>query len=258
MVPHDPAAYGTCRAGLPSRAQLRPEVVYQRQRASPDRLNNSARRTYDLLRSTLVSTGRSMLLVETELTDALSASRNTVRAVLQQLARDGLVVREPKNGTRAADAVLLPIDELAPLAARRLDCRSLGCPPLVRDRLRLPAGWTVLMIESLMLKDSLPLGISVNYIALPEGRSLKIDIDDSDVILILEQRLGIQIGRSHCTIGAVAADEQSAELVNVAVGAPLIWLEDLIEDETGQPRALSQLRLRGDRVAFSATARRFV
>jgi GntR family transcriptional regulator len=233
-------------------------VVYQRQRASPDRLNNSARRTYDLLRSTLVSTGRSMLLVETELTDALSASRNTVRAVLQQLARDGLVVREPKNGTRAADAVLLPIDELAPLAARRLDCRSLGCPPLVRDRLRLPAGWTVLMIESLMLKDSLPLGISVNYIALPEGRSLKIDIDDSDVILILEQRLGIQIGRSHCTIGAVAADEQSAELVNVEVGAPLIWLEDLIEDETGQPRALSQLRLRGDRVAFSATARRFV
>jgi GntR family transcriptional regulator len=114
------------------------------------------------------------------------------------------------------------------------------------------------MIESLMLKDSLPLGISVNYIALPEGRSLKIDIDDSDVILILEQRLGIQIGRSHCTIGAVAADEQSAELVNVEVGAPLIWLEDLIEDETGQPRALSQLRLRGDRVAFSATARRFV
>jgi GntR family transcriptional regulator len=233
-------------------------VVYQRQRASPDRLNNSARRTYDLLRSTLVSTGHNMLLVENELTDALSASRNTVRAVLQQLAKEGLVVREPKNGTRAAGAVLLPIDELAPVAARRLDCRLLGCPPLVRDRLRLPDGWTVLMIESLMLKDSMPLGISVNYIALTEGQSLEIDIDDSDVILILEQRLGIQIGRSHCTIGAVAADEQSAELVEVDLGAPLIWLEDLIEDETGQPRALSQLRLRGDRVAFSATARRLV
>jgi GntR family transcriptional regulator len=250
--------YGTCPTRLPSRAQLRPEVVYQRQRASPDRLNNSARRTYDLLRSTLVSTGRSMLLVENELTDALSASRNTVRAVLQQLAREGLVVREPKNGTRAAGAVLLPIDELTPVAARRLDCRSLGCPPLVRDRLRLPAGWTVLMIESLMLKDSLPLGISVNYIALVEGQELEIDIDDSDVILILERKLGIQIGGSQCTIGAVAADEQSAELVNVEVGAPLIWLEDVIEDEAGQPRALSQLRLRGDRVAFSATARRFV
>jgi GntR family transcriptional regulator len=28
---------------------VRPEVMYQRQRQSPDRLNNSARRTYDLL-----------------------------------------------------------------------------------------------------------------------------------------------------------------------------------------------------------------
>ncbi|MCV7344460.1 GntR family transcriptional regulator [Mycolicibacterium rhodesiae] len=246
--------YGACRAGVHPHGQVRPEVLYQRQRASPDRLNNSARRTYDLLRSTLVNTGRSMLLVESELTDALSASRNTVRTVLQQLAREGLVVREPKNGTRGTEALLLPIDELAPVASRRLECRSLGCPPIVRDRLRLPAGWTVLMIESLMFKGGLPLGISVNYIALPEGTS--VDFDDSDVILILEQKLGVQIGGSQCTVGAVAADEQSAELIDVKVGAPLIWLEDVIEDNTGQPRALSQLRLRGDRVAFSATARR--
>src|SRR6202158_1023535 len=84
-----------CRAGLRPTGPVRPEVVYQRQRQSPDRLNNSPRRTYDLLRSTLVSTGRSMLLVERELTDALSASRNTVRAVLQQLARAGLGHPEP-------------------------------------------------------------------------------------------------------------------------------------------------------------------
>jgi len=113
-----------------------------------------------------------------------------------------------------------------------------------------------LMIESLMLKGALPLGISVNYIALPHGESLDVDFEDSDVIMILEQRLGVHIGGSQCTVGAVAADEQSAELIDVEVGAPLIWLEDVIEDNTGQPRALSQLRLRGDRVAFSATARR--
>ncbi|WP_167102879.1 GntR family transcriptional regulator [Mycobacterium sp. DL592] len=256
MAPHDPAMYGNCRGRLHPRDQTRPEVLYQRQRQSPDRLNNSPRRTYDLLRSTLVNTGRRMSLVENELTEALSASRNTVRTVLQQLARDGLVIREPKNGTRAAGALLLPIDELAPVAARRLECRALGCPPLVRDRLQLPTGWTVLMIESLMMKDSLPLGISVNYIALPEGQSVEEDTDESDVILILERKLGVQIGGSQTTIGAVAADEQSAELVGVEVGAPLIWLEDLIEDHSGQPRALSQLRLRGDRVAFSANARR--
>ena len=256
MSKREPSLYSACHARLLPTAQVPPEVLYQRQRQSPDRLNNSARRTYDLLRSTLVSTGRHMPLVERDLTDALSASRNTVRAVLQQLAREGLVTREPKNGTRATGSVLLPIDELTPIESRILECRLLGCPPLVRDRLRLPAGWTVLMIESLMLEDDLPLGLSVNYIALGEEQSPDFDIDEGDVIHILERQLGIRIGGSQTTVGAVAADEQTAELVGVEVGAPLIWLEDVIEDEDGQPRALSQLRLRGDRVAFSANAYR--
>jgi GntR family transcriptional regulator len=236
--------------------QVRPEVLYQRRRQSPDRLNNSTRRTYDLLRSTLVATGRSMRLVERELTDALSASRNTVRTVLQQLASEGLVTREPKNGTRSTGSLLLPIDELTPFETRALECRSLGCPPMVRDRLRLPAGWTVLMIESLVLENELPLGLAVNYIALAEGHSGDVKIDEGDVILLLEQQLGIRIGGSQTTIGAVAADEQTAELLGIEVGAPLVWLEDVIEDENRQPRALSQLRLRGDRVAFSANAHR--
>lgn len=236
--------------------QVRPEVLYQRQRQSPDRLNNSPRRIYDLLRSTLVMTGCNMRLVEHELTEALSASRNTVRAVLQQLAREGLVTREPKNGTRPTGSLLLPIDELTPFQTRVLESRSLGCPPIVRDRLRLPVGWTVLMIESLVLEDHRPLGLAVSYIALREEQSTAVDVDDPDVILILEGQLGVRIGNSQTTVGAVAADEQTAELIGVAPGAPLVWLEDVIEDEHGQPRALSQLRLRGDRVAFSATAHR--
>jgi GntR family transcriptional regulator len=256
LVAHEPAPYGACRARLRPTGPVRPEVVYQRQRQSPDRLNNSARRTYDLLRSTLVSTGRSMLLVERELTDGLSASRNTVRAVLQQLAREGLVTRGPKNGTWARGSLLLRIDELTPTETRTLECRPLGCPPVVRDRLRLPVGWTVLMIESLVLQNELPLGLAVNYIALGEEQSADSNIEEGDVLHILERQLGIRIGGSQTTVGAVAADEQTAELVGVEVGAPLIWLEDVIEDENGQPRALSQLRLRGDRVAFSANARR--
>ncbi|HEV7418550.1 MAG TPA: GntR family transcriptional regulator [Mycobacterium sp.] len=208
-----------------------------------------------------------MFLVERELTDALSASRNTVRAVLQQLAREGLVTREPKNGTRATGSLILRIDELSAVTqfasepstrfeARALECRTLGCPPMVRDRLRLPVGWTVLMIESLVLQDEIPLGLAVSYIALGEEHSADFNVDEPDVILILERQLGIRIGGSRTTVGAVAADEQTAELVGVDVGAPLIWLEDLIEDENGQPRALSQLKLRSDRVAFSANAYR--
>ncbi|MET0455153.1 MAG: GntR family transcriptional regulator [Mycobacterium sp.] len=255
MSTHEPARQfgaGPRRRVHPA-GKIRPEVLYQRQRETPDRLNNSARRTYDLLRSTLVRTGKSMVLEERDLVVGLSASRNTVRAVLQQLAREGFVTRETKNGTRATDLLLLPVDKLDPFEARLLECRSLGCPPLVRDRLRLPDGWTVLMVESLMLQNDLPVGIQVNYIALGEGQSTDIGTDEPDVIRILERHLGVCIRGSDCTISTVAADEQTAALVGVQVGAPMLCADDVIVDQDGQPRALSQIRVRGDRVALTAT-----
>jgi GntR family transcriptional regulator len=98
--------------------------------------------------------------------------------------------------------------------------------------------------------------LTVNYIALAEDQSPDFDIEAPDVLLILERQLGINVGASSTTVGAVAADEQSAELLGVEVGAPMVWLEDVIEDDCGQPRALSQFRLRGDRVSFSVTAHR--
>lgn len=257
MSVHETVRLASCEQDLSPSSQVPPEVLYQRRRQVPDRLNNSARRTYDLLRSTLVSTGPKMPLVERELTDALSASRNTVRAVLQQLARDGLVTRGPKNGTQGTSSILLPFNELVPLLqARILECRPLACPPMVRDRLRLPDGRTVMMIETVLLEDAEPVGISVNYVALEEGQSVDFDLDEPDVVLFIEQKLGISVSGSHTTAGAMAADKQTAELLGIDVGAPMLWVDDVIEDINGQPRALSQLRLRGDRVAFSAYASR--
>jgi GntR family transcriptional regulator len=113
-----------------------------------------------------------------------------------------------------------------------------------------------MMIETLVLQDEQPIGLAVNYIALGEDQPTDFHVDEPDVLLILERQLGVRIGTSSTTVGAIAADEQSAGLLGLEVGAPIVWLEDVIEDDTGQPRALSQLRLRGDRVAFSATAYR--
>jgi GntR family transcriptional regulator len=96
----------------------------------------------------------------------------------------------------------------------------------------------------------------VNYVALAEGRSPDFDLDEPDVILFIEQKLGINVMGSRTTAGAMAADDQTAELVGIDVGAPLLWVDDVIEGENGQPLALSQHRFRGDRVAFSAYASR--
>jgi GntR family transcriptional regulator len=112
------------------------------------------------------------------------------------------------------------------------------------------------MIESLLLQDNQPLGISVSYIALHPDQCCNLEVDEPDPILFLEKQLDIKITGSRATIGATAADEQSAALVGVELGAPMIFLEDILEDESGQPRALSQFRMRSDRIAFTASASR--
>lgn len=245
----------------------RPETVYQRNRQTPDRLNNSLRRTYDLLRSTLQNGQGHQFLVEGELIDALSASRNTVRAVLQQLAKDGLVTRSPKRGTRSAGAVMLRINQLVPVREfggdasiqtelKNLEYRPLGDLRIVRERLRLSSDWSMLMIESLLVQNTQPLGISVSYIAVHPDQSPGLQLDEPDPILFLERQLDVKITSSRTTIGATAADEQSAALVGIEPGAPMIFLEDILEDASGQPRALSQFRMRSDRIAFTASASR--
>ncbi|MBX9922136.1 MAG: GntR family transcriptional regulator, partial [Mycolicibacterium frederiksbergense] len=207
----------------------RPETVYQRNRQTPDRLNNSLRRTYDLLRSTLQNGQGDQFLVEGELIDALSASRNTVRAVLQQLAKDGLVTRSPKRGTRSAGAVMLRINQLAPVTEfggdasirtelKNLEYRPLGDLRMVRERLRLSADWSMLMIESLLVQNTQPLGISVSYIAVHPDQSPSLEFDEPDPILFLERQLDVKITSSRTTIGATAADEQSAALVGIEQG----------------------------------------
>lgn len=249
---------------------VRPETLYQRNRQTPDRLNNSLRRTYDLLRSTLQNGQSDQSLVEGDLTDALSASRNTVRAVLQQLAKEGLVTRSPKRGTRSAGSLMLRINNLSPVKEfgggdssirtelRTLEYRTLGGLRMVRERLQIPPGWTVLMIEALLVQvqDNEPLGISVSYIALDPDQCCNLEVEEPDPILFLERQLDVKIAGSRTTIGATAADEQSAALVGVELGAPMIFLEDILEDESGQPRALSQFRMRSDRIAFTASASR--
>lgn len=247
---------------------VRPETLYQRQRLTPARLNNSMRRTYDLLRSSLQCSHESQYLVESQLTDTLSASRNTVRAALQLLAKDGLVTRSPKRGTRSARINMLRVNNVAPVgefggeqaihtALQPLEHQLLGCPRVVLDRLQLVGDWIVLMMESLLVQHTVALGIAVSYVALSPEESRDVVVDEPDAIVFLEKHFGVRIrGSRSTTIGAIAADEQSARLIGIGAGSPMLFLEDVLEDEQGQPRALSQFRLRSDRIALKTHARR--
>jgi GntR family transcriptional regulator len=222
------------------------------------------RRTYDLLRAELPSMPPDKLLVEEELIGSLSASRNTVRIVLQLLAAQGLVKRGPKVGTTVESLVLLPIAELTTMSdvragsmeTRVLESLVIPAPALIRERLELEMGAPVAVIEGLLVDGTVPMASSVSYVALPAGYVDNLGRESPEVVRILENELDVRLGDSDVLLAAVECDAQTAALLGVRVGSPIMWLEDLLRDDQGTPRALSQVRYRADRVTFSGRARR--
>jgi GntR family transcriptional regulator len=230
-------------------------------------LNNSVRRAYDLLRPYLVRIGPDAHLGEDELAERLSASRTTVRAVLHLMVEHGLVTRKQRVGTKAHELTVMPMDELRTVSeyssypntdGRVLETSVLEAPPLLRERLGLEPGARVLMIDGLLVRGPTPLGLSVAYIALAEGDPEDLRVTSPDVIPVIEDQLGRTIGYSTQMIGALAADRQTAILLRVKEGSPLIWFEDVLRDPDGKAIALNQFRMRSDRVVYSAVGHRLL
>jgi GntR family transcriptional regulator len=203
------------------------------------------------------------LLVEEELISSLSASRNTVRVVLQSLAAQGLVKRGPKVGTTVGSSMVLPISELILLSDmvstqtirhEILESVVIAAPALIRQRLELDGAAPVAVIEGLLRDDTAPLALSVSYVSLPAGYADHLGKEGPEVIAILEEELEVRVGDSDSLVAALLCDAQTASLLDVPEGAPILWLEDLLRDTQGTPLALSHVRYRADRVTFSATA----
>jgi GntR family transcriptional regulator len=243
--------------GVPAR------TFHQRQRPKPRHENNSVRRTYDLVRFSLPLLEPETVLAEDALILQCSASRNTVRTVLRSLADDGLIVRRPKVGTTVPGSMLLRVDEVmklpelgdeTPFRTRGVLTEALviPAPAILRDRLQLDEGAYVLVLEGLLLGNEEPAALTVSYVALDRPTDALPLPTDPDPIALLEDRLGVVLGPGVTTVGAMVADPATAERLEIAEGSPILWLEDVLLDVLGQPRALSQFRFRGDRIAMSS------
>ncbi len=233
-----------------------------RHRPNRRHLDKSVRHAYDLVRSLLQSQETNARLIEDELADGLWAPRAIVRAALQLLADQGLVARSRRVGTVAMASTVLPVNQI--LSVREwdrsfqmqsyvLDRKVISAPAIVQRRLLLPPLSFVAMMENVLLQDSIPLVLKTSYVALGSDPEFELNGCD-DPVELLEDRLNICLGDTKTIVAATYSDSETANLLAIPEGAPILWLEDLLLDTLGRPCALSQLRYRGDRTVFSTTA----
>lgn len=210
------------------------------------------------------------LMREADLAVRLGVSRATLREALSALWHEGLLVKKWGVGTvvrlpgeHAGPGEQLSVPLLYIMSAAEMIRAGGGTPgvsytsvePGVADTrtaaaLELAPGAKIWVVDRVLTADHEPvfrvrdvLAQSINKKPLD---ATQFDALNRTLIQLLRQA-GAEFGSSDGTLEAVAADEESARLLRVAAGTPLMLSEVTSYDNRGNPLTLTSSWFRSDR-----------
>ena len=189
-----------------------------------------------------------LLPSEDETSRAFDVSRITAKRALNDLAEEGLVVRERGRGTRViwkgvtapmkanvegmlenimamgleTEVTLLSFDYVKPTEAVMA---ALGCQP--DDAVQ----WAV-RVRHL---EGEPFSHLVTWVPEAVGRNYSREDLASTPLLSLLERSGVQVTRAEQTLTAIAADAEVAALLEVELTAPLLKIQRVVYDQLDRP-----------------------
>jgi GntR family transcriptional regulator len=174
---------------------------------------------------------------ELELAARFKVSQGTVRKAIDELAAANLLVRRQGKGTFVATHAegehtrfrflrLVPDDG----SAERLSRRFLGCKRMrpsaeVAQALDIPSSQAVLQVRRLLYFRGTPVVLDDLWLPLALFRGLTEQLLSSyegPLYGLFEKEFGVRMIRAEEQVRAVAADADSAALLGVAPGAPLL------------------------------------
>lgn len=208
-----------------------------------------ARRVRDLLRAEIRSGvyADRRLPAEFELMAQHQASRDAVREALDLLRRDGLIERRRGVGTTATHDEFVGSPRLPPggssleawlaigrITPRLLHWNRIGAPGAIAAHLDgVGVGDDCLCVEYVLLVDGRPTAVFTNYLRAAEASKIDEHRFETDFYTLLRSG-GVAIAASDLSVQAAAADECTAELLEVTAGDPVMLWEQTIRDPAGE------------------------
>ncbi len=211
------------------------------------------------------------VLPELQLAKELGVARGTLRKAVKSLVDEGLLVQVQGRGTFVTsrgfrgpvEHDLLSMAEAMTSHGIRADTEVLT-RELVRPTgsmltsLELPKpGPDLIRLERLRRADGSPVASFVNYVR----SDLVPDLDDrqlatQSLYTLIEITVGRRIAAGRRTFQARAADPDMAERLEVSVGTPLQYFEQVTYLDDGRAVELSEVWVRSDRVRLHSMVTR--
>lgn len=200
---------------------------------------------------------------ERELCERYGISRMTCRQALSDLVTDGVLYRVQGRGTFVANpkvtqGLLRLTGFTEDMLARGLmpDTRVVSAEIIpagkkVAAYLQLPLGERVFQLERLRSAGGQPMCLEHGHYPASRvpGLERRRDLGGS-LYRLLADEYDLRLVRAGETLEAVAAREREAEVLEVAVGSPLLLLERVTWEADGRPIEYVRSFYRGDRYRF--------
>jgi GntR family transcriptional regulator len=196
---------------------------------------------------------------ERQLSADLGVSRLTLRAALDDLAREGYLVRRRGSGTYiqqpkiSQELTMTSFSEdmrrrgMVPGSRTLSLARELAGAPLGRA-LQVSPGDRILVIKRLRLADGETMAIETLHLpeALVPGLEAK-DLDNGSVYELLANRYGIHISDGTQAIEPTVTNEEESKALGVPLHSPAFLFERTSRDLEGRTVEFVQSVYRGDR-----------
>lgn len=208
----------------------------------------------------------SKLPSERDLAQRLGVSRSTLRHVLAALADSELVEASPQRGWFVTDGpisdppnALVSFTESARLRGIRAGARVLTSTvrPITlaeQDEFRAAPGTDILEVKRLRTLDDTPVSIDASCIVIARVPGIDtVDLADASLYEAMARVGKVQPMRSDYAVHADGADADTAALLNIEVGTPVLIGRELTYGKNGDRLLSANLIYRGDAYTFRAT-----
>lgn len=201
---------------------------------------------------------------EEELCQNYQISRTVVRQALQELEREGMIVRRKGKGTFIAEPKIIEglaekltgfysdmVERGLKPQTKVLSQRVIPADEKVAGFLEIPLHTPIIEISRLRSINDEPIQLVTTYIPYQLCPKLaEVDLTNCSLYDFLEKECNLFIARGRRFIEAVSASNEEARLLQIERGDPLIMLDSISFMENGAPLEYYHAFHRGDRSRF--------